>query len=234
MIPEILHIIRSVDRGGIATDEIRWEKSRAIGFPGWSPVEWSGRDLEGLMKEAICKDLLLSDKLTQPARHLLLHYEVLRMAGGVISFPDIEFFRGIDGLVLEDCLHLNFQKGRSLSNGLIVSPRAFPFWDFFLRRVRACIEDVGRNRRALDWWIGRRAISEAVRMWLNDNWSSQEITDPEGGVVGGLYGHADLVIWNREVAFPYEMSEEGISASSNDDHLHSYAMCHWKSSMHFV
>jgi mannosyltransferase OCH1-like enzyme len=204
-----------------------WFPSEQIGFPGWTVRWWREDDLAQVAEAAICGHLLMRRDLGVGLRADILRYELLRQFGGVYVDVDFEFFRAMDEIMLEDCMHVGFERGRVASNALIASPAGFGFWEFMLRRIRAVVTRPPMHDREVLWWTGPHAMTEALRMWVSDRWASREIRDGDGEEVGHLIDHADVVIWNREVLYPYGYWEHTWREFRREDHPRAYAAHHW-------
>jgi hypothetical protein len=135
--------------------------------------------------------------------------------------------------MIVDCLHLSIIRGRVLSNSLMASPPGFGFWEFFLHRIRGAVIRQPINDREIAWWTGPYALGESIRMWLNDNWLSQALSDADGVSVANLYEHGDLVVWNQNAVFAknsqisgesYESPEVsgGLGRYCVDSHVHFF------------
>ena len=207
-----------------------WIPTERIGFPEWQVRWWRDEDLAKIAEHAICGHLLEREDLGIVLRTDILRYELLRLYGGVCVDIDFEFFRPLDEIILEGCLHVGFERAMVASNALIASPPGFPFWELMLRRIRAVVTRPPMHAREGLWWTGSHALTEALRMWTNDRWMSREITNGEGHQVGHLIDHADVVIWNREVLYPYGNDESTWENFRKKDFPKAYAANHWMSS----
>jgi mannosyltransferase OCH1-like enzyme len=209
---------------------VPWIPTERIGFPGWQIRWWGDEDLGDIAEHAICGHLLQDERLGVGLRADILRYELLRLYGGVYVDVDFEFFRPLDEIMLEGCLHLGFERGKVGSNALIASPAGFGFWEFMLRRIRAVVTRPAMNAREVLWWTGPHALTEALRMWTNDRWMSRSLKNREGDEVGYLVDHADVVIWNREILYPYGYWEHTWEQFRKEDHPQAYAAHHWSAS----
>lgn len=204
-----------------------WIPTENIGFPGWPVKWWREEDLGEVAERAICGHLLLNKSLGVGLRADILRYELLRLLGGVYIDIDFEFFRPMDEIMVDGCLHVGFERGRVASNALIASPPGFGFWEFFLRRIKAVVTRPASNMREVLWWTGPHALTEALRMWVNDRWMTREIVDADGRPAGNLIDHGDLVIWNREIVYPYGYWEHTWEDFDRERYPAAYAAHHW-------
>lgn len=196
---EIARCVNVIGSGG--TDQAGFTESVQVGFPGWEVKFWSEGELGELERHSVCREILSLEGLHPVIRNHIRRYEIMRLAGGALVSPSLEFLQPLENIMIVDCLHLSIIRGRVLSNSLIVSPAGFGFWDFLLHRIRAAVIREPMNEREIGWWTGPYALGESIRMWLNDNWLSQDLIDGDGVDVAKLYEHGDLVVWNQSAVF---------------------------------
>lgn len=190
VIPKTIHVIPGGDDGG----PVAVEK----GFPGWDVKIWDQERYPGY-EDFICADILFNPGYDQELKNYIIKYELLRLEGGGVVSSGMDFTRPVDSIMLESCIHLVSVRGRVLSTSLMISPRHCGFWEFLLYRIRAAVYRNPNNFREISWWAGEYFLGESTRLWLNDNWASNDLADESGTVVGRLYEHADLVIWSPQV-----------------------------------
>jgi len=212
IIPKYVHVFESNNINyGKRNDDI------FAGFPGWKIIRWNEERIINISRNFVCEEIVKSEDINSLIRDSVVMYEILRLFGGAFVAKDFEFSRSIEEILIEDCLHLPILRGKVISKSFIVSPIHHGFWDFFLHRIRAAVIRDPINAREIEWWIGSHAISECVRLWLNDNWRANALVNEKEKNIGKLYEHGDLVIWDKGVIIARTHDIEDESSRFEED-----------------
>lgn len=230
MFPKIIHQIW-LGRKPFPEMGEAWTASYRKFMPDWEIKRWSDADLPELAERLRCPHLVLDERLGMGIRCDVLRYEIVRLFGGLYMDHDIEIFRPLDEILIEDCLHfaLSFNSLDDVSNAMFGSPPGHPFWELLL-------ENLGESvpiRRPEDPWevldlTGYRAVRKALRVMLKGQNEGHALEAEDGWVAGWLFEEADFVAWSREAVHPYHVEEMRHEAFRSADFPRAYGAHHWQ------
>lgn len=209
----------------------RWTEGYRKVMPDWEIKRWGDNDLSGLADRLLCPHLIMDESVGMGVRCDVLRYELIRLFGGIYMDHDMEIFRPLDEILMEDCLHvaLSFNTLGDVSTALFASPAGHPFWEFYLKRLG---ESVPAKRPGNPWDVlhltGYGALGKALHDWLGGNMESQQLEEGDGWVAGWLFEHGDLVTWSREAVHPYHVGELSHDRFRIADFPRAYAAHHWQ------
>lgn len=200
-------------------------------MPDWEYRLWGDADLPKLAENMLCPELVLDESIGMGIRPDVLRFEILRQHGGIYLDHDMEVFRPLDEILVEDCMHFGFDLPGLASCGtaILASPEGHPFWEFYLRRIRATVKP---ERPADPWAVlnltGPAALRRAIHEWLGGNFHGTAIVGEKDVVLGHIFEHGDLVGWSREAVFPYHISEHNFAGYCPGKYPQAYAAHHWQ------
>lgn len=170
------------------------------GFRDWQCIRWDLRKIDRKGLRFVCHDLLAGGSLPPSLEWAILRFEILRLFGGVIADDPGYLTPEIEELFVTGCMHVVQMEG-GISDTFIASPRGFPFWDFFLRRIRQLAVREPFSETEQRFWVGREALDHMLSIWAFHDFYGTVATRA-GLPVGVLVGHADLFILNEAAALP--------------------------------
>lgn len=230
MFPKIIHQIWLGSTPFPAMGE-KWTASYRRFMPDWEIKRWCDADLAELAGRMRCPHLVLDESLGIGIRCDVLRYEILRIFGGIYLDHDIEIFRPLDEILIEDCLHfaLSFNSVDDVSTAMFGSPPGHPFWDRLLKDLENSVS----ARRPDDPWevldlTGYRAVRKSLHAMLKGETEGRTLEAEDGWVAGWLFDEADLVAWSREAVHPYHVGEMRHESFRPADFPRAYAAHHWQ------
>jgi hypothetical protein len=208
-----------------------WTASYRRHMPDWEIKRWGDADLPELAGRLSCPHLVLDETAGMGIRCDVLRYEIVRLFGGIYMDHDMEIFRPLDEIVIEDCLHfaLSFNQLDAVSNAFFGSPPGHPFWDLLLKDLG---ETVPARRPENPWDVleltGYRAVRKALHRLLGGKVEGLALEAEDGWTAGWLFDQADLVAWSREAVHPYHLHEMRHDRFRLEDFPRAYAAHHWQ------
>ena len=172
--------------------------SVSTGFPGWDILLWTNDDLKSLAPHLLCGDLINDVSFGMGIRREILKIELLRLFGGVFVELDLEFYRDMEEIMMEDCIHAVCDETDMLQPALFAAPRGHSFLNFMLERLKSLLAEDPLYRTGYRRLWRNLTVTGAAGPWLGGNWDGHIITSDGGVCLGWLFEHGDLLLWSKD------------------------------------